>query len=159
MSEIKQLQKKLCYQKKNGLLSDRYDFDTIESFSKDYIEFLRAGKTERLCVKKALELAEKKGFSEFDHTREYKTGDKVYVNNHGKSLALAVIGKHPVENGTHIAAAHIDSPRLDLKPITMAELKNISGLPYRLHSTVFSAKRTVQLLRFQLVKTKTSLCL
>ncbi len=121
MSDIKELQKKLCYNKKNGLLSDKYDSSAVEEFSKGYADFLRAGKTERLCTKKAIELAEQAGFSEFDRSKNYQAGDKIYVNNRGKSLALAVIGKQPVENGTRIAAAHIDSPRLDLKPNPLYE--------------------------------------
>ena len=42
-------------------------------------------------------------------------GDKVYVNNYGKSLCLFVLGTRPFEEGLRILGAHIDSPRLDLK--------------------------------------------
>ena len=36
-------------------------------------------------------------------------------------MALAVIGTEPVEKGVRIAAAHIDSPRIDLKPNPLYE--------------------------------------
>ena len=120
MSDFKELKEKLCYKKKNGLLSD-CDMTKVEEFCNGYMKFLSAGKTERLCVKEALKIVQKAGFSEFSADKKYTAGDRVYVNNRGKSLLLAVIGQEPVENGTHIAAAHIDSPRLDLKPNPLYE--------------------------------------
>ncbi|MBO5909093.1 MAG: aminopeptidase [Clostridia bacterium] len=121
MSDIKELKEKLFYSKKNGLLGEGYDKSVVDDFSKGYAEFLGYAKTERLSVKKGVELAKAKGFVEFNPKSSYKAGDKVYLNNRGKSLALAVIGSEPVENGTRIAAAHIDSPRLDLKPNPLYE--------------------------------------
>ena len=50
-----------------------------------------------------------------------KTGDKVYCNNRGKSIMLAVIGAEPLSRGANIAAAHTDAPRLDLKPRPLYE--------------------------------------
>ncbi len=121
MSEVKELKKKLFYERKNGLANDKVDMKAVEAFNDGYKEFLGFAKTERLSVKKALEIAAAHGFCEFDPKKQYSAGDKVYVNNRGKSLALAVIGTEPVENGTRIAAAHIDSPRLDLKPNPLYE--------------------------------------
>ena len=121
MADCKELKEKLFYKKKNGLLLENTDEKIIEDFCKGYAEFLGEAKTERLSVKKALELAVAAGFSEFEAGKEYKAGDKVYFNNRGKAIAFAVIGSEPVENGMRIAAAHIDSPRLDLKPNPMYE--------------------------------------
>ncbi len=121
MADIKELKEKLCYKKTNGLKIDRDDLQAMQDFNNGYAEFLGYAKTERLSVKKAIEMAVKAGFSEFDPNKKYSAGDKVYVNNHSKALALAVIGTEPVENGTRIAAAHIDSPRLDLKPNPLYE--------------------------------------
>ena len=120
MSDFKELKEQLCYKKTNGLTRD-FDKNACEEFCSEYKKFLGAAKTERLSVKKALEIAKQNGFSEFEANKQYKSGDRVYVNNRGKSLALAVIGTEPVENGTRIAAAHIDSPRLDLKPNPLYE--------------------------------------
>ncbi len=121
MSDLKELKSKLFYSPKNGLLSESYDEKKVEEFCKGYADFLGYAKTERLSVKKAVELAENAGFVPFDCNKKYSAGDKVYFNNRKKALALAVIGTEPVENGTRIAAAHIDSPRLDLKPNPMYE--------------------------------------
>ena len=100
---------------------DASDRETLEAICLRYRDFLSKGKTERLCVKEAVELAKKAGFTEFSADKKYSAGDKVYVNNHEKSLVFAVIGTEPVENGTRITAAHIDSPRLDLKPNPLYE--------------------------------------
>ena len=52
---------------------------------------------------------------------ELVPGMKIYKNNRGKALMLAVIGKKPLSEGAVIAGAHVDSPRLDLKQVTMYE--------------------------------------
>lgn len=121
MTDIKDLKEKLFFERKNGFLKDGTDIAAIEKFCDGYVDFLGKGKTERLCVKEAIALAEKAGFVSFDPDKKYSAGEKVYVNNRGKSLALAVIGTESVESGVHIAAAHIDSPRLDLKPNPLYE--------------------------------------
>ena len=92
-----------------------------DSYAEGYKDFLDRAKTEREAVETAIELAKNNGFVEFDRNKKYKAGDKVYINNRGKSLALAVIGREAVESGVNISAAHIDSPRLDLKPNPLYE--------------------------------------
>ena len=119
MSDYKELKEKLFYNKKNGLKGS--DDAAVEKFCEGYKDFLGASKTERLCVKKSIEILKKEGFEEFCHGKKYNAGDRVYINNRGKALAIAVIGKKSVDNGTRIAAAHIDSPRLDLKPNPLYE--------------------------------------
>ncbi|MBQ3550513.1 MAG: aminopeptidase [Clostridia bacterium] len=118
---VKELKEKLCYKKTNGLKLDNVDFNAVEEFNKGYAEFLGYAKTERLSVKKTIEIATAAGFVEFRPDKKYSAGDRVYVNNRGKSLALAVIGTEPVEKGVRIAVAHVDSPRLDLKPNPLYE--------------------------------------
>ena len=120
MSDYKELKEKLFYTQKNGLLKEDISAE-VEEFSNGYKDFLGASKTERLCVKKSIEILKKAGFIEFSYGKEYKAGDRVFINNRGKALAIAVIGQKTVDNGTRIAAAHIDSPRLDLKPNPLYE--------------------------------------
>ena len=90
-------------------------------FCEGYMSFLDAAKTEREAVEEAVELARANGFIEFRKGEKYAPGERVYYNNRGKSLILAVIGKRDLAEGVHIAAAHIDSPRLDLKPNPLYE--------------------------------------
>lgn len=84
-------------------------------FCEEYKEFLDCAKTEREAVKYALELARNDGFTEFIKGERYPAGSKIYYNNRGKSIILAIIGRKSLSDGVHITAAHIDSPRLDLK--------------------------------------------
>ena len=82
---------------------------------------MTAAKTEREAVIESVRLAEENGFVPFDASQPLKAGDRVYAVNRGKALILAVIGEKPIEAGVSIAAAHIDSPRLDLKPNPLYE--------------------------------------
>ena len=90
-------------------------------FCEGYKSFLDAAKTEREAVTTAVALLEKAGYVSFDHAAEYKAGDKVYLNNRGKALIAATIGRRSVAEGVRIGVAHIDSPRLDLKPRPLFE--------------------------------------
>ena len=92
----------------------------MERYCTDYKAFL-ANKTERLSALAAIAVAEARGFVEYRRGMELKPGDKVYTCNRGKGLMLAVIGKESLAEGSQIAAAHIDSPRLDLKPNPLYE--------------------------------------
>ena len=90
-------------------------------FAEGYKDFIDAAKTEREAVDWTVQAAEAAGFTAFDPAKKYSAGDKVYYNNRGKAMCLAVIGKNGCKDGVRIAAAHIDSPRIDLKPIPLYE--------------------------------------
>lgn len=120
--KIKELKEKLFYEKKNGLLKlDEATLDKMQEYCEGYKTYLDNAKTEREAVKVAIELAEQKGFVPFVIGKNYNAGDKVYFNNRGKTVAFAVIGKQKADNGVNITAAHVDSPRLDLKPNPLYE--------------------------------------
>ena len=112
----------LCYKPKNGYdrLSPQDEAD-MNAYCEDYKKFLDAGKTERECVDETLRLAEKHGFKPFTRGMALNPGDKVYRVNRGKAVMLAVIGTRSLSEGVNIGAAHIDAPRLDLKPNPMYE--------------------------------------
>ena len=117
MSDYKELKEKLFLKHDNGLMSATEEENKrIFEYCEGYKSFLNSAKTEREAVKAAVALAEKKGFKPFSRDNKYSAGDKVYFNNRGKTVAFAVIGKQDCERGFNITAAHIDSPRLDLKP-------------------------------------------
>lgn len=120
--DVKQLREKLFYDKKNGLsTADDTTVEKMQNYCEGYKSFLDSAKTEREAVKTAVALAESKGFVPFEIGKKYSVGDKVYFNNRKKAVAFAVIGKKDAENGLNITAAHIDSPRLDLKPNPLYE--------------------------------------
>ena len=95
----------------------------VMAYGEKYKTFLDTARTERLAVTEILRQAEEKGFKPVYSMKELKPGDKVYWNQKGKSVILAVIGEEPVHEGIKIVGSHIDSPRLDLKanPVREAE--------------------------------------
>ena len=106
------LNKKECGWKN---LSDS-EMNKVLDFSDGYIKFLNRSKTEREANKNIISELQEKGFKDINSVDSLKPLDKVYFNNRGKSVFAAVIGNERVENGLNIVGAHIDSPRLDLKP-------------------------------------------
>ncbi len=112
----------LLNKRENGFysVSDKI-IKKADKFCEGYKVYLNEAKTEREAVDFAIIEAEKNGYTEFDFNNKYKAGDKVYYNNRGKALCLAVIGEKGTSEGVKIAAAHIDSPRIDLKPIPLYE--------------------------------------
>ena len=95
-------------------------------FCEDYKDFLSRAKIEREAVSYAIERLEKAGYQPFDPEKQYKAGDKVYYNNRGKAIIATTFGKKSAAKGVRINAAHIDSPRLDLKPTPLYEKESIA---------------------------------
>ena len=93
----------------------------MEDYCKRYAAFMDACKTEREATTWAVEIAEANGFKALVPGMELKPGDKVYKNNRGKSIMLAVIGSESLNAGANICAAHVDSPRMDIKPNPLYE--------------------------------------
>ena len=97
------------------------DFEHTEALSDEYKRFLDLGKTEREFVNITIESAEQLGYKDINEFSTLRPGQKVYKSIKGKGLMLAVIGKKAITNGFNILGAHIDSPRLDLKPNPLYE--------------------------------------
>lgn len=116
-SKGQELMDKLSYKKKNifETASDK-EIKEIYEYCEGYKAFLDEAKTEREAVVYAIKAAEKKGYKPYKFGDKLKAGDKRYYNNHDKSVALFKIGKNDIsKDGIRIIAAHIDSPRIDLK--------------------------------------------
>lgn len=114
---------KLSYKKKNIYEESGADkVGRIYDYAEGYKIYLDNAKTEREAVKYSIKLAEENGYSEYKLGDKVKVGDKKYLNQHGKSLFLFKIGKKNLaEQGINILAAHIDSPRIDLKQVPVYE--------------------------------------
>lgn len=126
-SETEKLVEKLLVNRQNGCfqVSDE-TLKTADRYCEGYKGFMNTVKTEREAVNFAVSEAEKAGFVPFEPGKQYHAGEKVYFNNRGKAVILAVIGEEGCRNGVRIAAAHIDSPRLDLKPHPLYEKDGIA---------------------------------
>ncbi len=122
------LQEKLFNKKENGWKTlDETQKNEAFELSKKYMEFLNKSKTEREFIKNARKLADSNGYKDIMEFSQLHPGDKIYFVNREKTMYLAIIGEEPIENGMHIIGAHIDSPRLDLKPNPLYE---DTGLAY-----------------------------
>ena len=125
--EIKELKEQLFTRTDKGIASMKEsEIKKADKYCEDYKKFIDHSKTEREAVKTAVNLAEKAGFVPFEQDKKYKAGDRIYYVNRHKALALAVIGKKGVKDGVRLAIAHIDSPRIDLKPNPMYEASGLA---------------------------------
>lgn len=121
-SEAKQQKKELFYDSPHAAtVIDEKQQAESDAFAQQYIEFLGKTKTEREAVRNSIKLLEAKGFVPFTPGMSLKAGDKIYVNQHEKAIIAAVVGTAPITEGVRLCAAHIDSPRLDLKPNPLYE--------------------------------------
>ena len=165
-TQAQQLKEKLFYSQKNAfetlpenVITDAY------AYCDDYKKFLDGGKTERECVKEAVALLEKEGFAPYEFGTKVSAGEKYYYNNHDKSLAAFVIGSECLCKGVRLSAAHIDSPRVDLKQRPLYEADGMGFLkthyyggikkyqwttiPLALHGTVTKADGTEKEISYQ----------
>ncbi|MBQ2862819.1 MAG: aminopeptidase, partial [Clostridia bacterium] len=107
--------KEIMYDKKSFFALMPEKKDAAYDYAKKYMDFLDNSKTERDAVRYTVKLAEKNGYTEFRMGDKLEAGGKYYLNNREKSIFLFRIGEEDVSCGVKILAAHIDSPRLDLK--------------------------------------------
>ena len=108
-------EKLLSDHKHGGLLASEKELKACSKLCEDYKKYLDIAKTEREAVIETVKRAKAAGFTEFERGKKYKAGDRFYFVNRGKAIILGVMGSLSLEKGVRLAAAHIDSPRLDLK--------------------------------------------
>lgn len=156
-SKAKDLKKELFSKKKNaGFIMSESEINQADDFCSGYMKFLDTAKTEREAVCESVKLLEENGFKEYNFEGELKPGDKIYVNNRGKAIIAAIIGSDDAKEGFRINAAHIDSPRLDLKQNPLYEDNEIgffkthyyggikkyqwTAIPLALHGVIINSK-------------------
>ncbi|MFP3867544.1 MAG: aminopeptidase [Desulfobacteraceae bacterium] len=124
--EIQQLRDRLAV--KPSLVWDRVaaiERPPILAYAERYKNFLDVAKTERQAVVEIQRQAQERGFV---NLADGQSGSKFYLNYRGKSIALMVLGTRPLRQGLRIIAAHIDSPRLDLKQYPIYEEADLTFL-------------------------------
>ena len=125
-TNVKELQEKLTWTFPH--IGEKYPAQREEAsvFCEGYKAYLNEGKTERECAAISVKMLEEAGYEPFDTKKTYKPGDKVYYVNRKKAVIATTFGSQPIENGVRINGAHIDSPRLDLKPVPLYEKNDIA---------------------------------
>ena len=116
MSKAKELQKSLSWEFPHIGKAAAEQKEAAYAYCEGYKNFLNNGKTEREFTALAVELLKEAGYEPLIEGKVYKPGDKLYYVNRDKALAMSTIGTAPLESGVRLNVAHIDSPRLDLKP-------------------------------------------
>lgn len=119
-TEGAKLKEKLFFDRKNVADSDKCDLKKIMDFAEGYKDFLNQ-KTERDVVDYIVPILKKKGYKEFQPGKKYKAGEKIFICNRGKAVVMSTIGKKDPSHGVKISVSHIDSPRLDFKPMPLFE--------------------------------------
>lgn len=119
----KEVMESLSYVKKNVFEeSGSEKIKNIYDYANGYMKFLDNSKTEREATVTAIAILEKNGFSEYKFGDKISVGDKKYLNQFGKSLIAFKIGEEDIsEEGIRILAAHVDSPRIDIKQVPVYE--------------------------------------
>ena len=115
------------YEKKNVFETiNKYEQENMYKYTDEYIKFLDFAKTEYKCVEFIVRELEENGFKNINELETLTVGDKVYYINKERSLFAAVIGKDNITTGLNIIGAHIDSPRLDTKPMPLFEKQGLA---------------------------------
>lgn len=126
LSAGKKLEKKLTWSYPHIAKEAPEQIAEAQKFAEGYKHFLAVCKTERECVNYAEAALIGAGYERFDSGKTYAPGDKVYDINRGKSILATVFGSRDIREGVRINGAHIDSPRLDLKPNPLYERKELA---------------------------------
>ncbi len=150
------MKEELFYKKKTAFEKmPAEELAKAKDYAKDYAAWLDLCKTEREAVAVSIEMLQKKGYREYKMGDKIQAGDRLYLNNRDKSLLIIKVGTENIENGVRICAAHVDSPRLDLKQHPLYESEGFAYLkthyyggvrkyqwatiPLALHGTVVKA--------------------
>lgn len=127
MKTTQELKELLC--KNHSVADENYDaLEKAQEFCEGYKVFLNRGKTEREAAAYSEELLKKAGYQPFVPGTSYAAGTKIYQINRGKCVLAATIGKKPLDEGFHLNIAHIDAPRLDLRPVPLYEKNGMAYL-------------------------------
>ncbi len=103
--------------------------EKVFSFAEEYKDYLSKAKTEREAVRIALEYAREQGFislTDLPADEKINPGSRFYIQWRDKVLLLGVMGSNDLETGIKLVGAHVDAPRLDLKPTPLYEQQGLA---------------------------------
>ena len=96
------------------------------AFAEGYKNFLDHAKTEREAAATSEQMLLAAGYKPFEPKKTYAPGEKIYFIQEHKAIVAATIGQKLFEKGFRLVIAHIDSPRLDLRPNPLYESDHLS---------------------------------
>ena len=117
LSKNESLQKKIFLKKESSWLE--LNKNQVFKFADGYKKFMAKSKTERLCAENVISILKKNGFKDMSSVKKAKAGDKIYKLFKNKAVFATVIGKN--NQKWQLIGSHLDSPRLDLKPLPVYE--------------------------------------
>ena len=128
MTEAQQKAKALLYEPAYASDKDAATRQAAAAFGEGYKNFLTRCKTEREVAAYAEEALKAAGYQLYDDRKQYAAGDKIYWIHQGKVVLCGTIGTRSMEDGFHLVIAHIDAPRLDIRPNPLYEAAHFSLL-------------------------------
>ena len=124
----KELQKSLTWEFPHIAKEAPAQTEEAAEYCEGYKAFLNKAKTEREFVTEAVKILTENGYTPYEIGKKYQAGDTVYLVNRKKALIMTTFGEKSLEEGIRLNIAHIDSPRLDLKPNPLFEKTDIAYL-------------------------------
>ena len=128
MTEAQQKAKALLYEPAYASDKDAATRQAAAAFGEGYKDFWTRCKTEREVAAYAEEALKAAGYQLYDDRKQYAAGDKIYWIHQGKVVLCGTIGTRSMEDGFHLVIAHIDAPRLDIRPNPLYEAAHFSLL-------------------------------
>ncbi len=128
LTAAQQKAKELLYEPAYKCDKDAQVRQAAAAFGEGYKDFLTRCKTEREVAVYAEKALQEAGYQLYDDRKQYAAGDKVYWIYQGKAVLCGTIGTRSMEEGFHLVIAHIDSPRLDVRPNPLYEASHFSYL-------------------------------
>ena len=128
MTEAQQKAKALLYEPAYASDKDAATRQAAAALGEGYKDFLTRCKTEREVAAYAEEALKAAGYQLYDDRKQYAAGDKIYWIHQGKVVLCGTIGTRSMEDGFHLVIAHIDAPRLDIRPNPLYEAAHFSLL-------------------------------
>mgnify|MGYP005988757567 FL=1 len=112
------------------------ELKAVEHYATEYKEYIYKTPTELTFVSETIKKVKKQGFKKLSNKSRLIPGARFYDVNRDRSITLIVIGKKPLEHGTRIVGAHIDSPRIELKGRPLFEKEKFAMFQTYIHGGI-----------------------
>lgn len=122
--------------KSSWLSVSEQELKEVEQYAEHYKDYIYKVPTELTFVTETIKRVEQQGFKRLTDKSKLKPGARFYDVNRDRSIALMVLGKKDLVEGTRIVGAHIDSPRLELKGRPLYEKEKFALFQTYIHGGI-----------------------